>query len=83
MTAHIEFNLDSDLAATVRAAEARLREGDAVDLHLKFRGREMAHTAIGFELIRRALFQLATVGRLDSEPKLIGRNIHATLAPIR
>jgi translation initiation factor IF-3 len=83
MMAHIEFNLDSDLAETVRAAEERLRSGAVVERHLKFRGREMAHTAIGAELFRRALFQLATSGRLDSEPKLIGRNMRATLSPLR
>ena len=83
MTARIEFNLHSDLSATVRVAEEHLREGDAVDLHLKFRGREMAHTAIGLELVRRVVFQLATVGSVTSEPRLVGRNLHVTLAPLR
>jgi translation initiation factor IF-3 len=83
MIAHISFTIRSDLEATVRTAEERLRHGDAVELHLKFRGAEMAHTAIGFELIHRALFQLATVGRIDSEPKLLGRNIRAMLSPLR
>ena len=83
MIAHIEFSIRCDFDAKVRAAEERLRRGDAVELHLKFRGREMAHTPLGFELLHRALFRLTTVGRIDSEPKLIGRNIRATVSPVR
>ena len=83
MSTHIEFNLDSDLAATVTAAEKRLRAGEKVVLHLKFRGREMAHTATGFEVFRRAQFQLTTVGHFESEPRLVGRNIRATIVPLR
>ena len=51
-------------------------------LRLKFRGREMAHTEIGFEVIKRAVAELASMGHPDAEPKLIGRNIHVMLTPL-
>ena len=51
-------------------------------LRLKFRGREMAHTELGFEVMKRAVVDLAGMGHPDAEPKLIGRNIHVMLTPL-
>jgi translation initiation factor IF-3 len=83
MIPHIEFNLDSDVATIVRAAEHRLRGGTAIGLHLKFRGCEMAHVEMGFNMVHEFLARLRINGRVAAEPKLIGRNIRATLAPVR
>lgn len=83
MTAQIQLSSQCDLDAKVRVAEEQLRQGKKVDLHFKFRGPEMADTNVGFDVVHRMLFRLATVGRTDCEPKLIGRNIRATLSPVR
>jgi translation initiation factor IF-3 len=53
-----------------------------VKLRLKFRGREMAHTDLGFNLIKKAVVDLAGMGHPDADPKLIGRNIHVMLTPL-
>jgi len=42
----------------------------------------MAHTEIGFQVIKRAVTELSGMGHLDAEPKLIGRNIHVMLTPL-
>ncbi|HEY1110667.1 MAG TPA: translation initiation factor IF-3, partial [Opitutaceae bacterium] len=47
-----------------------------------FRGREMAHTELGFDVMKRAVADLVTMGHADSEPKLIGRNIHVMITPL-
>ena len=83
MTAQILLSTQCDLHSMVRYAEEQLRQGQKVELHFKFRGPEMADTNVGFDVVHRALFRLATVGRTDREPKLIGRNIRATLSPVR
>ena len=83
MITQVELSTRSDFDVQVRDAEDQLRRGRTVQLRFKFLGREMAHTEIGFDVIHRALFRLATVGRTDAEPKLVGRNIRATLAPFR
>jgi translation initiation factor IF-3 len=83
MIPHIEFNLDSDVTTIARAAGYRLRSGTAIGLHLKFRGREMAHVDMGFSMVNELLSRLKMDGRVDAGPKLIGRNIRATLAPVR
>ena len=51
-------------------------------MRLKFRGREMAHTELGFEVMKKAVVDLAGMGHPDADPKLIGRNIHVMLTPL-
>ena len=81
----IEFSAriaENDFFTKLRHAEEFLGHGNKVKLRLKFRGREMAHTEIGFEVVKRAISELAGMGNPDSEPKLLGRNIHAMLTPL-
>ena len=78
-SARIEAN---DFMTKLRHAEGFLAHGNKVKLRLKFRGREMAHTEIGFGVMKRAVADLIGMGHPDSEPKLIGRNIHVMLTPL-
>ncbi len=81
----IEFTAriaDGDFFTKLRHAEEFLGHGNKVKMRLKFRGREMAHTEIGFEVMKRAVVELAGMGHPDSDPKLIGRNINVMLSPL-
>ncbi len=71
-----------DLNTKLRHAETFLHEGNKVKMRLKFRGREMAHTEIGFEVVNKALADLSSVGHPDSSPKLAGRNIMVMVSPL-
>jgi translation initiation factor IF-3 len=42
----------------------------------------MAHTEIGFDVMKRAVVELAGMGHPDNDPRLIGRNIHVMLTPL-
>ena len=53
-----------------------------VKLALRFRGREMAHQEIGFQVVKKFIQALALYGHPDAEPKLIGRGIHVMLSPL-
>jgi len=72
----------NDFNTKLRHAEEFLDHGNKVKLRLKFRGREMAHTELGFQVVKRAVADLAGMGHPDAEPKLIGRNIHVMLTPL-
>mgnify|MGYP003674768441 CR=1 FL=1 len=72
---------DHDLMTKLRHAEEFLDEGAKVKMRLKFRGREMAHTDIGFVVMKRAIAELEGMGHADSEPKLNGRQINVMLTP--
>lgn len=72
----------NDFVTKLRHAEEFLSHGNKVKMRLKFRGREMAHTEIGFDVMKRAVAELEGMGHPDSPPKLIGRNINVMLTPL-
>jgi translation initiation factor IF-3 len=81
----IEFSAriaDNDFLTKIRHAEEFLSHGAKVKLRLKFRGREMAHTEIGFGVITKALQELDGMGHPDSSPKLMGKQINVMLTPL-
>ncbi|MCH6257160.1 translation initiation factor IF-3 [Puniceicoccaceae bacterium K14] len=71
-----------DYETKLRRAEEFLDKGNKVKLSLFFRGREMAYKELGFETINRAIKDLETMGHLDNQPKLVGRNINAMISPL-
>ena len=80
----IEFSAriaDNDFHTKIRHAEEFLDKGNKVKLRLKFRGREMAPTEIGFRVITNALAELSGMGHADSEPRLLGKQINVMLTP--
>jgi len=70
-----------DFLTKLRHAEEFLDHGNKVKLRLKFRGREMAHTEMGFEMINKAIKELETMGHPDSDPKLAGKQINLMITP--
>ena len=71
-----------DFLTKIRHAEEFLSHGNKVKLRLKFRGREMAHTEIGFELMKKALAELEGMGHPDNQSKLMGKQINVMLTPL-
>lgn len=70
-----------DFQTKVRHAEEFLDHGNKVKLRLKFRGREMAHTEMGFEVMKKAIEELTGMGHPDSEPKLNGKQLNVMISP--
>lgn len=71
-----------DYLTKIRRAEDFLDKGNKLKLTLMFRGREMEHTDLGFETIKRAIDDLDTMAAADNDPRLAGRNISVTLSPL-
>lgn len=71
-----------DLSVKVQHAVDFLCEEMKVKVTLKFRGREMAHTEYGFQVIRKFLTDIAPYGHEDFPPKLIGRGINVMISPL-
>ncbi len=46
-----------------------------------FKGREMAYTELGAELLNRFIERIDDVSKVESPPKLEGRNMSAILVP--
>ena len=71
-----------DLGIKTMHAVGFLCEDMKVKVALKFRGREMAHTEFGFEVIKKFLTEIAPFGHPDFPPKLIGRGINVMVSPL-
>ena len=71
-----------DLGIKVTHAVDFLCEDMKVKVALKFRGREMAHTEVGFQVINKFLAEIAPFGNPDFPPKLIGRGINVMVSPL-
>lgn len=75
----IELN---DFMTKVRAGEKFLFAGNKLKLTLMMRGREMEFKDKAFETIKRMVDELGHMGRPDSAPKLMGRNISLSMTPV-
>ena len=71
-----------DLGIKVTHAVDFLCEDMKVKVALKFRGREMAHTEVGFQVVNKFLAEIAPYGNPDFPPKLIGRGINVMVSPL-
>jgi translation initiation factor IF-3 len=71
-----------DLGVKVGHAIDFLCEDMKVKVTLKFRGREMAHTEFGFQIVEKFLTDIAAYGHPDFEPKLNGRAINLMISPL-
>ena len=75
-------NIDThDYDVKMRAMKRFFDEGDKVKVTLRFRGREMAHQELGVELLNKVKGETLDLAKVESEPKLEGRQMVMVLAP--
>lgn len=72
---------DHDFSYRAKQMQEFLEAGDKVKVTIRFRGRELAHTEIGFELATKIVEAMKEWGIPDKPPKLEGRNIVFVLNP--
>jgi translation initiation factor IF-3 len=76
-------NIDNhDYLTKIRHAEEFLDKGNKLKVQLQFRGRQMAHQELGMAVVLRVKEDLATMGNVDMEPKLVGRAINMVMSPL-
>ncbi len=71
----------NDFNTKLKNAQKFLGDGDRVKVSVRFRGREMAHTEIGADLLKDFAEKCAEVANMDKAPKLEGRNMSMFLSP--
>ena len=71
-----------DYGIKMTRAERFLMHGDKLRIQLMFRGRQMAHQEIGFQLAKQITDDLVTMAHVDMEPRKTGRNITIMLSPL-
>lgn len=70
-----------DFNTKLRSAQKFLGEGNRVKVTVRFRGREMAHTEIGLNLLKDFAAQCSAIANMDKSPKLEGRHMSMFLVP--
>lgn len=70
-----------DFETKLRNAIKFLKGGDKVKVTVRFRGREVHHSAVGEELLNKFAEGAAEVGIVDKKPKLEGRNMAMFMSP--
>ena len=64
-----------DLEVKLRKVRKFLEEGHKVRIQVMYKGREMAHKEIGYELIEKITALLEEVAIVEQKPQMAGRNL--------
>ena len=71
----------NDFNVKLRNGQKFLADGDRLKVTIRFRGRQMAHTNLGEELLMKFAAECAELASVDKNPKLEGRNMAMFLSP--
>jgi translation initiation factor IF-3 len=71
-----------DYTFKLKNAQKFLEKGDKVKFTVRFKGREMQHTGLGKELMKRIISDTASLGKVEVDPKLEGRQIIMIVQPL-
>ena len=75
-------NIDQhDYQVKMKAVRKFIDGGDKVKITLRFRGREMAHVELGTDLLTRVQEDIDDFAKIESMPKMEGRQMTMILAP--
>ena len=72
---------DHDLSFKARHIQDFLDDGDKVKVTIRFRGRELAHTELGLDVLNNVLAKLGGDLTVEKPPAMEGRTMSMTLAP--
>ena len=70
-----------DFDTRVKNSSKYLEKGHKVKASIRFKGREMAHTELGKDVLIRFAEALASVADIEQKPILDGRNMTMVLVP--
>jgi translation initiation factor IF-3 len=71
----------NDFNVKLKNGQKFLSDGDRLKVTVRFRGREMAHTNIGEDLLKKFAGECAEIASMDKPPKLEGRHMSMFLSP--
>ena len=81
-----EFRLSSvidvgDFETKLKQVTKYLEKGDKIKLSIRFKGRQMAHTELGREVLEKFAARLEDISIIEQAAKLDGRSMTMLLAP--
>ena len=70
-----------DFNTKIKNVSKYLSKGHKIKVTIRFKGRQMAHTELGREVLLKFANELNEIGTIEQQPKLDGRNMYMLLAP--
>ena len=70
-----------DFETKLRNAKAYLEKGHKIKVAVRFKGRQLAHSELGRDVIMRFAEKLNDVAEIESMPKMEGRSMQLFLTP--
>ena len=70
-----------DFNTKIKNVSKYLSKGHKIKVTIRFKGRQMAHTELGREVLLKFASELDDIGTIEQQPKLDGRNMYMLLAP--
>jgi translation initiation factor IF-3 len=72
---------DHDYDVKMRSMKRFFDEGDKVKVTLRFRGRELSHQELGWQVLQRVKADTEPLAKVEAEPRMEGRQMVMVLAP--
>ncbi|MEA2903584.1 MAG: translation initiation factor [Alphaproteobacteria bacterium] len=72
---------DHDYEVKMRAMQRFFEEGDKVKITLRYRGRELAHQELGYQLLNRVKDDVSKFAKVEQDARFEGRQVVMILAP--
>ena len=72
-----------DLNVKAKQTQKFLAAGNKVKVSIRMRGRQMAHSELGVDVMKRFFELVKDQGQMEKQPLMEGRNIWMMLAPIK
>ena len=73
---------ENDFNVKMRNVTKFIGQGNKVKITLRFRGREMAHQALGMQVFNRVEEAVKDIAKVDSKPNMEGRQASMVLSPL-
>ena len=70
-----------DFETRIKNAQSYLEKGHKIKGLIRFKGRQMAHTELGRDVLLKFAEALSAYADIESEPKLDGKSMYMILAP--
>lgn len=73
---------DHDYEHKINHAKAFLEDGDKVKFTIVFRGREIVHSELGYDVMNNIMRDMEGISQIEKMPSSEGRNITMIVTPI-
>ena len=70
-----------DFETKIKQVTKSLEKGDKIKVTIRFRGRQLAHTDLGKEVLRKFAERLSDISDIEQDAKLDGKNMIMLLMP--